>query len=248
MNLKKILQNIGLSDKEAKIYLALLELGEALPSTIARRTGVKRPTTYVVLEQLQKQGLVSYAKKGRTTYYQALNPHSLLEKQYKTYHALEESLPDLLALHHQYTVTPQMRIFEGKEGLIRIMEDTLISTTDLHVWADTGLATTGILKDYYPSYIKKKIANNLWVRGVVCDEEVGRNFAEKGKEELRELYFVPRDKFPFKNEIIIYEDKVAIIAHEDRVGVILQNKNIADTQRSIHLLTFEYAKQLTILS
>ena len=73
---------------------------------------------------------------------------------------------------------------------------------------------------------------------------VGFLFA-KGKEELRELYFIPRNEFPFKNEINIYDDKVAIISHEDNVGVILQNKNIADTQRSIHKLTFNYAKILS---
>ena len=48
----------------------------------------------------------------------------------------------------------------------------------------------------------------------------------------------------FKNEINIYDDKVAIISHEDQIGVIIQNKNIADTQRSIFELGFEYAKIL----
>ena len=82
MDLNKILENNGLSEKEAKVYLTLLELKEALPSSISRRSGIKRPTTYVVLDQLQKKGLVSYVKKGKWQYFQAINPHSLLEKEY----------------------------------------------------------------------------------------------------------------------------------------------------------------------
>lgn len=63
-----------------------------------------------------------------------------------------------------------------------------------------------------------------------------------GKEELREVYLVPKEKFPFENEINIYDDKVAIISHADKVGVIIQNQSIADTQKAIFKLAFEYAQ------
>ncbi len=69
-------------------------------------------------------------------------------------------------------------------------------------------------------------------------------FKKFGEAELREIYLIPKEKFPFRNEINIYDDKVAIISHEDEIGVIIQNKNIADTQRSIFELGFEYAKIL----
>ena len=244
MNLNKILQHIGLSDKEAKIYLTLLEFKEALPSTISRRSGVKRPTTYVVLDQLQKQGLVSHVKKGKLEYFQPVNPHSLLEREYGKYHALEEALPELLQMHQKYAVTPQMQVFEGKEGLIRIMEDTLTTKTDLLCWADVTIAVATCLDDYYPEYIRKKVERKIWLRGIFCDDAFARQFKKRGEAELREVYLIPKNKFPFKNEINIYDDKVAIISHEDNIGVIIKNKNISDTQRAIFKLGFEYAKIL----
>lgn len=244
MNLNKILQHIGLSNKEAKIYLALLELKEALPSVISRRSGVKRPTTYVVLDQLQKQGLVSHVKKGKLEYFQPVNPHSLLEKEYNKYHALENALPELLQMHQKYAVTPQMQVFEGKEGLIRIMEDTLTTSTDLLCWADVKMAVDTCFKDYYPEYVRKKVERKIWLRGVFCDDKFARQFKKRSKAELREVYLIPKEKFPFKNEINIYDDKIAIVSHQDEVGVIIKNKNIADTQRAIFKLGFEYAKML----
>lgn len=244
MDIQKILQNIGLSDKETKIYLALLELKETLPSTISRKTKVKRPTTYVILEQLQKKGLVSHIKRGRALYFQALNPHSLLEDQYNKYTALEKALPELLGLHEKYSSIPQMSLFEGKEGLIRIMEDTLTTKTELLCWADVEEAITTCLKDYYSSYIKKKIARKIWLKGIFTYGKLAIQFKKRGKEELREIYMIPKEKFPFRNEINIYDDKVAIISHEDEIGIIIQNKNIADTQRAIFKLGFEYAKIL----
>ena len=49
----------------------------------------------------------------------------------------------------------QMSVYEGKEGLIKIMEDTLTTRTGLLCWADVTEVTS--LKDYYPTYIAKKL-------------------------------------------------------------------------------------------
>lgn len=245
MNLSLTLQNIGLSEKEAKIYLALLQLHEALPSAIARRAEVKRPTAYVILEALQKRGLVSHIKKGKLLYFRAQNPQTLVDHQHDKFLALKHALPELMQLHEKLTATPQMSVFEGKEGLIHIMEDTLTARTELFCWADVTEAVE-CLRDYYPTYIAKKVKRKLWLRGVVCYDKMALRFKKHGDDELREIYLISKEQFPMRNEINIYDDKVAIISHEDRIGVIIQNKNIADTQRSIFKLGFEYAKILEL--
>lgn len=241
MDLTQTLQNIGLSQKEAKIYLELLTLKEALPGVIARKAGVKRPTAYLVLDQLLKKGLASQVKKGRYFYFQAVNPHSIVEDQYKRFNDLEKSLPELLSLHEQFSVQPQVSFFQGKEGIIRIMEDTLTTKTELLCWADVSLATRTLLKDYYPSYIAKKVKRKVWLRGIFSYDKAGLEVKRRSQKELREVVLIPKAEFPFKNEINIYDDKVAIISHADQMGVIIQNKNIADTQRSIFNFAFKYA-------
>lgn len=243
MDLSSTLQGIGLSEKESKVYLELLTLKEALPSQISRKAGVKRPTTYLILEQLTKKGLVSQVKKGRYVYFQPVNPHSLLEDQYSRYNNLEKALPELLSLHKQFAVQPQVSFFQGKEGIIRIMEDTLKSSTELLCWADVTLATRTLLKDYYPTYITKKVKRKLWLRGIFSYDKASLDVKRRGEKELREVYLIPKEDFPFKNEINIYDDKVAIVSHADQMGVIIQNANIADTQRSIFNFAFKYAKE-----
>ena len=80
-SLTSILTNFGLTDKQAKVYLALLELSSALPSTISRKSGLKRPTVYVILEQLQEKGLVGHLKKGNSLFFTAVDPKALVEDQ-----------------------------------------------------------------------------------------------------------------------------------------------------------------------
>jgi len=244
MELISILEQNGLGEKEAKVYLALLELQQALPSTISRKTGVKRPTTYVILEALAEKGLVSHVSKKNLTYYQALDPRLLVEDRHEKYDSLLKSLPGLLSLHQRFATVPQMRLFEGKEGLIKIMEDTLTTSTEIFGWANVDLATTTLLKDYYPTYIRKKVEKNIWVRAIFGYDSEALKFKRNGPKELREVYLIPKEKFPFKNEIDIYDNKVAILSHADAVGIIIENTNIADTQRSIFNFGFEYAKIL----
>ena len=203
---------------------------------------MKRPTTYLILEQLAKKGLVSQVKKGRYVYFQPVNPHSLLEDQYVRFNNLEKAIPELLSLHQQFSVQPQVSFFQGKEGIIRIMEDTLKASTELLCWADVSLATQTLLKAYYPTYIAKKVKRKLWLRGIFSYDKAALEVKTRGEKELREVYLIPKEEFPFKNEINIYDDKVAIVSHADQMGVIIQNKNIADTQRSIFNFAFKYAK------
>ncbi|MFA5855251.1 MAG: helix-turn-helix domain-containing protein [Candidatus Gracilibacteria bacterium] len=243
-HLKSLLVNIGFEEKEAAIFLSILELKEAIPSTIARRSNVKRPTTYVILEKLQRKGLVSHVRRNDITYFRAVNPNLLIEEENDKLLKLKNALPEMIKLQNAFGTTPQLTIFEGKNGLIQIMEDTLTTKTGLLCWCDVDTAIDTILKDYFPTYLKKKIQKKIWLNGIFTYNKGGLRHKKYQKSELREVHLVPKDKFPFKNEINIYDDKVAIISHQDEIGVIIQNQNIADTQRAIFNLAFEYAKIL----
>jgi sugar-specific transcriptional regulator TrmB len=100
------LQNIGMSSKEVKIFLTLLQLGEALPSTLARRTGINRSTTYMILGNLEWKGMVSSHKSKGYLISKAVDPALFLKKKLKqnmeqneTIKTLIQSLPKLKNFH-----------------------------------------------------------------------------------------------------------------------------------------------------
>jgi sugar-specific transcriptional regulator TrmB len=81
------LRHLGLSENEAKVYMAMLELGPSVVVEIARKSGINRPTTYVQIESLKKKGLVSTQAKGKKQFFIAESPDKLellIEKQLKT--------------------------------------------------------------------------------------------------------------------------------------------------------------------
>ena len=76
---EKVLKNLGLNDKEIKIYLACLRLGPSPVRKIAQESGVNRGTAYDILRSLIKLGLVSYYHKDKNQYFIAENPEKLKE-------------------------------------------------------------------------------------------------------------------------------------------------------------------------
>lgn len=245
MSLSKTLQDIGFRDVEAKVYLATLELGEAIASDIAKKAKLKRPSVYVTLKDLIKKGYVSSYTRRKITRFVALDPVKVIASAKEKAGAAELALPELTALYNaEGLAKPKIQFFEGVPGLIEIMEDTLqVPDKTILAWANVDLAWK-TLEDYYPTYIRKKNERNIVVQGIFVDTKMGRRFQDRGHIEKRTVRLIPADQFPMSNEINIYDDKVFIISHKDLTGVIIQNKEIADTQRSIFKLGWQMAQKI----
>ena len=72
------LRKIGFSEKEAVVYTHLIRLGAQPVSVIAERAKINRTTTYDIIENLTKKGLVSSIKKDGITHFKALDPKELV--------------------------------------------------------------------------------------------------------------------------------------------------------------------------
>src|SRR5689334_7735404 len=122
---EKFLQEIGLSDKEASVYLALLQVDNASVIELANKTKIKRPTVYVILESLAKKGLVSETTIGKKTHYQAEPPERLktfVERQKLTFEErakrLDDMIPQIKSVQRESGERPVIKYLEGKAGVI----------------------------------------------------------------------------------------------------------------------------------
>lgn len=242
------LKNLGLSDKEAKVYLASLELGPETMLKIARTAGVNRPTTYVQVESLVKKGLMSSFVKGKKRYFSAEPPERLLglvEVVRKDFEEKEKSfkniLPELQSIFNVAGERPRVRFYEGKEGIKSIQEDILKSnfkTCEEFFAIDPAYKLFPPGKRDHRHKIEKK-HKNVPTR-VIYTSAKGPFLPSKEGSTLRR--FVPPKKFPFENEITIYGDKIAIASNEKKIiGVIIESTAVADTLRAIFDLSWEAA-------
>jgi len=239
MAIKEKLRELGLSEKEVKVYLALLELGSSVVRDIAKKAGVNRSTAYIVLDTLLSRGLVHASGRGGLKTYTASPPEQLIRhleekaKQYKSLASVAQDLiPELKSIEKQKKDRPEfapqsktkVQFFEGEEGVKTVYEDTLASLEQIRAYASVPSASH-VLK---LSPKQRKSAHDINVQVIFPNTREAREKLAQNKEEAREAFALCRGKSGFSAEINVYDNKVIFISPEENFGVIIKSKGVAD--------------------
>ncbi len=129
----EILISLGLTDKEAKVYLAATEVGTQPVSSIGQAAKINRVTTYDILEKLKQKGLVSYFTKKKIKYFTATNPETLLEEFEKRTNNLRTSIPKFKRLTGEIVHSEDQKYFRE----IRLVpSDQFNFTNEIHIYDD----------------------------------------------------------------------------------------------------------------
>lgn len=123
------LERLGLSEKEAEVYLSSLSLGFASMQDIAEKSGVNRATTYTAVEALERRGLMKSKVEEGKRLYVSESPErfrTLLCLQKKELEEKEREflrlLPHVLMHAHPCGAKPGVKLFEGEDGKNTMME------------------------------------------------------------------------------------------------------------------------------
>jgi sugar-specific transcriptional regulator TrmB len=145
MEIKLILEEAGLAGNEAKVYLALLDLGSALAGEITKKSGVNRTNVYDALDKLIEKGLVSYVIEANRKYFEVGSPNRIIkylderEQEIKRKRDLVNSvLPDLETRRKLSKEPQEATIYKGRKGLKSIAEDVLKTKKELLVFGAEG--------------------------------------------------------------------------------------------------------------
>lgn len=242
-----VLRSVGLDEKEAPLYLAGLQLGSAPASDYAKAAGLNRVTAYNTLEGLVRRSLFTLEKKPRAKWYAPVLPEQLSVEVRKNAQSLERMLPELRSLQGSSYRKPNVRFYEGWEGVRRVYEDTLTAKGELLNFANSA-AVRRFWPGYDEEYVTQRVARGIRLRGIAPDDETGRKVHGEDRSRLREIRLVPGKDFDFTNEINVYDHKVAICSFDsglkgngDMFAVIIESKEVAETQRQIFEMAWRYA-------
>lgn len=243
------LNMFGLSDKESRVYTALLEMGTSIVTDIAQKSEINRSTTYVVLEELARKGLVSISDEKAKRQYTAEPPErliQLLEEQAKNAaKAVNEArhvLPELKSLYTGVGMKPRVSFYEGTEGLVSVYEDTLTSTETIRAYASIE-NMHGALGDYFPAYYKRRASKGISIRSIHPDTPGARERVLHDKDEARDSALVPHGEYDFSPEINIYDNKLVFMSLREKFGLIIESEELASAMKKVFELSWKEAKR-----
>lgn len=246
MHTNQLLQKLGFSTNETRVYLAALETGLSSAQQIAQQAGVKRTTAYSVLSYLVNRGVVAKAKiKGKNRFL-AEPPERLLTLIDELERGIKEVLPQLEAVYNKQETKPKITFYEGERAVQKIYDDTLIEKPGEILEWNTNAYFEG-KTDVDPDYIKKRVALNIKARRIAGK---GSKWDTKHKyldqKELSQTVIIPKDIFDPKIEVNIYNNKVAFLNYAENMSVIIESRAIADAMRQAYELSWKGAKTMEV--
>ncbi len=229
------LSSLGLTEKESKIYISLLKLGEASVGDIADGAAIKRPTAYVILDELRKKGMVLKTPHAKKTLFTVKSPDELHKRVIDNIVQFEKVLPRMRAINPKGKAVKTL-YFEGIEGVKEALyyrmgelEDETISG----FWARNNRvdAKMLVLFDKWGKENEKK--HNVFT-GITPDHESIRELKKKNPKIYEQITLVPENDYSSDISIDIVKDFVRIIDPHELKGVIIENKRVVDAMRQIY--------------
>jgi HTH-type transcriptional regulator, sugar sensing transcriptional regulator len=122
---EQVLRDIGLTERETKVYLALIELGESTVGPIATKTKIQHAKIYPTLDKLIARGLVAFVTKSKTKHFQTTNPKQLLSMIKEKEEAIRSILPRLELKKKLSTELQTTRVYEGYDAIKSLFNQTI---------------------------------------------------------------------------------------------------------------------------
>ncbi len=236
----EILEKIGLSRAEIKVYLALLELGSVPSGRIVSQTEIRKSTVYESIRRLQDKGLVSYIIKDSIKYFEASSPQRIIDfvrEQKRILNETEAEAKKFVASleKSEDTVKPhaEAHVLMGVEGFKTMRRDTLRNSKKevllIGAISRENEVMAGFFEEWNRQRQKKKIQLKILHKEIAKEKEMvkreymGRYFETK---------FLPKD---IENPAVIniYGDRVVNVLWKNNYPLcfLLINKEIAESYR-----------------
>lgn len=234
--IKAGLENIGLSDKEIEVYLALLQLGDASAYSIAAKSGLKNPTTYVVLEELRRKGFVKKIPHSKKWRFRAEPPEEVIALAEERITLLKQTLPKLRSLVRGNATKASTMYFEGLNGIKQLTEYRIKEHKGkelLGFWATDRNVDPELSRYFQEELNEKMLKLGISVRGLAPKDEVLKVYRDTDTKYNREMKILPLEQYSSEIALVTLGDMVRIEDYKNLQGIVIENADIAKTMREI---------------
>ncbi len=239
----EILNDIGLTQGEIKIYLALLEIGETSAGEVKNKTKLQNSVVHLCLNNLIHKGLVHYVEKGKRRFYTATSPKHLIDFVDEKKRRLQEILPKLLEKQKEET-NYKVHIYEGEKGLKAIHEDILYDTKKGEEFLVLGAPKEAHDKfePYFLDFHKRRLKKGINLRGIYKKE--AKEYAEiREKMKFTQVKYLP-EELSSPMWITIYKNKtILFVVGNILLGIVIENETISKNFKEYFELIWKIAKK-----
>jgi sugar-specific transcriptional regulator TrmB len=217
-----ILEDIGLTNAEIKVYLSLLELGTATAGPIIDKSKLQSSVVHMTLNKLTEKGLISFVKEGQRKHYQASDPKHIVEFIEEKKERFENILPELLLKQKTAKEKKEITVFTNIRGIKELLLELLNAGGKEHHTFGSSVESLMLGEAWWTLYHKKREKKGIKAKLIF----------NKSLKKWTDVNKYPKASYKFTStgfepltETIIRNDKIGIIIWTEKpIGILIQNK------------------------
>jgi len=241
-DLIKKINEIGLSDSEARIYLSMLSLGETSIISISRASGIKRSTIYPLIENLKNVGLVSVLEKKMKKVYVAEDPKRLSTIVDRKRDDLLSILPSLEAMYTSQGNDVFIKTYEGVEAMKSVYDELLmeLSHHDEYLVIGDPERWDTHAKEYFKGFIKKRLKVELKARLLLTNSDTAKEYKRFEKNFNEEIKILPNE-YKMDSNVVITKNKIIIHQlYHPVLTMVIRSKSVIDFQKNLFEIIWNF--------
>ncbi|PIW36506.1 MAG: hypothetical protein COW24_04835 [Candidatus Kerfeldbacteria bacterium CG15_BIG_FIL_POST_REV_8_21_14_020_45_12] len=239
--LTKQLTELGLSDKQATVYIATLELGSASALDISKQANIKRPTAYVILEELQNMGLVTMLKTGSTTIFLAQKPSVLgntLEKQLALFQSIKPLLSDI---YLKEGARPTVNYYNGAREVAELYRMFLVEHSKIDLLSSDREPFVIRSNDLFNKFYSEISNGGYTVREVVTSTKFNTEYAKIYSNNFHTIRTID-DQFQFFGDNVMFGNTLVVASFDSTpYAIAIESKDLVRTFRGLFELAWRTA-------
>ncbi len=232
----EILEKVGLSKGEIKVYDAILNLGITSINKIHEETGIERRNIYDIINKLIERGLITYVTENKKRLFQATHPNKImgyLEEKKQDLDRIKEQLakemPSLISRFQSKKPELKAEIYRGKEGIKAVWEDMLNYKENYFI--GSGRYAMKLMPNFWYNFNRRRIKLGVKWYNLLRDEMK----KEVKAERYEFIKFLPKEFSVNPLVIFIYGNKVAnVLWSPDFFAFVIESKDIAENYKKYH--------------
>lgn len=244
-DLIQLLEKTGFTQKEAQVYLALLELGQGNVTDISKLTKLKRSIIYVILEGLIKRGYSSELPERKINTYRATDPASILTQLRGVTKNFAEMLPILRTLGSKGGKKPKIKYYDTKEGILNIWDGEMNYAKEAFF-----ISSYQRIEDFFPGKIAewtekaRKGIIETGFRHLISDSNYEIELAKKFFIIGQHVRILPQLKESFM-DFTIYDNKLAITSLEENPFiVVIESEELVKSMKPLFEIAWIKGKEI----
>ena len=233
--LENTLTSLGLTEHEAKVYLAALSLGPTTILKIAQTAEVKRTTVYSIIESLKLKGLITIEVHGFKQRFVAENPENLETILENKKSALAKAMPDFASLFNLKGSESTIKFYEGLEGIKRVYEDLLkeVLSKEDYLVVSHQEQWLKLDPDFFLDFTRRRAKLPINIRLLVQDSPTARQHKRLEKTYNEKIKILPRNTSLNTNLVIIPKKVVIHQLVPPIMAIVIENSSVVQMHKEL---------------